>query len=103
MFISVNFRSKVSLCTDALRWDSSIIGVSVHQNFNIELFSETVNHRILKLGMMVVYSEDFPKMYTLITSCDGQRSSGAIIYAKLGIFAKNALFDELVKKGESVY
>ena len=67
-------QSKVSLCTDgdALHWDSSIvsIGVGMHQNFNVELFSET-NHIILKLGMMVVCDEGFPKMYTLITSRKG--------------------------------
>jgi len=73
-------RSKMSLCTDALRWDSFVIGVGVgicvgvHQNFNIELFSETINHRILKLGMMVVCDEGFPKMHSLITSRKGQRS-----------------------------
>ena len=71
-----NLRSKVNLCTNALRWNSSGVGVSVgvHQNFYVELFSETINHRILKLGMMVVCNEGFPKMLSLITSRKGQRS-----------------------------
>ena len=59
----------MSLCTDALRWDSSGVGVGVgvgvHQNFNVEIFSETINHRTLKLGVMVVCDESFPKMQSL--------------------------------------
>ena len=81
----MNLGSKVGLCTDALHWDSSVISicVGVHfQNVNIELFSETVHHRILKLGMMVMYCEGFSKMHSLITSRKGLRSSGAIICAK---------------------
>ena len=35
-----NLQSKVSLCTDALRWDSIGVGVGVHQNFNVGLFSD---------------------------------------------------------------
>ena len=73
----------MSLCTDALRWDSSGVGVGVrvgvgvgvgvHPNFNVGLFSETINHRILKLGLVVVCGEGFPKMHSLITSrkCQG--------------------------------
>ena len=57
----MNLRSKVSLYTDALRCDLSGIGVGVHQNFNVELFLEIINHRILKLGMMVVCDEAFRK------------------------------------------
>ena len=75
----MNLRNKVSLFTDVLRWDSSTVGVHVDasvqlQNFNVELFSETINHRILKLGMMIVCDEGFPKLHSLITSCKGQRS-----------------------------
>ena len=77
-----NLRSKVSLCTDALRWDSSGVGVSVsvgvgvgvHQHFNVGLFSETIIHRILKLGLMVVCGKGFPNMHSLITSRKGQGS-----------------------------
>ena len=64
----------MSLCTDALHWDSSgvgvgvSIGVGVHPNFNVGLFSETINHRILKLGLVVACGEGFPKMHSLITS-----------------------------------
>ena len=66
-----NLRGKVSLCTDALRWDSSGVGVRVGvgvqvQNFNVDLFSETINHRILKLCMMVVCFKGFPKMHGLV-------------------------------------
>ena len=87
----MNLRSKVSLCTDALRWDSSIVSVGVRvgvgvgvqvQNFNVELFSETVNHRILKLCMVVVCDEGFPKMHSLITFHKVQRSEGNIISIK---------------------
>ena len=74
----MNLRSKVSLCTDALHWDSSgvgvRVGVGVHQNFNVGLFSETINHRILKLGLVVVCGEGFPKMHSLITSRKRQGS-----------------------------
>ena len=69
-----NLRSKVSMCTDALRWDSSVVGIGVHQNFNVEFVPETINRRILKLDMMVVCDEGFPKMHSSITSHKGQRS-----------------------------
>ena len=54
------------------------------QNFNVELFLETIriDNRTLKLGMMVVCDESFPKMHSLITSLKGQSSSGAIISAE---------------------
>ena len=41
MHFFTNLRSTVSLCNDALRWDSSVVGVGigVHQDFNVELFS----------------------------------------------------------------
>ena len=60
-----NLRSKMSLCTDALRWDSSGVGIGVHQNFNVGLFSETIH---------VVCGEGFPNMLSLISSRKGQRS-----------------------------
>ena len=82
----------MSLCTDALRWDSSGVGVGVgvrvgvgvgvrvgvgvgvHPNFNVGLFSETINHRILELDLMVVCSEGFPNVHSLITSRKGKGS-----------------------------
>ena len=63
MYFLMNLRSKVSLCTDALHWDSSGVGVQVQNN---ELFSEIINHRILKLGMMLLCDEGFSKMHSLI-------------------------------------
>ena len=69
----------MSLCTDAMRWDSSVVGVGVSvsvqaKNFNVKLFSETINHRILKLGLVVVCGKGFPKMHSLITSRKRQGS-----------------------------
>ena len=59
-----------------LRWDSSVVGMGmgVHQNFNVELFSDTIEHRNLKLTTVVVCDEGFLKMLSLITSRKVQRS-----------------------------
>ena len=56
-----NPRSKVSLCFDALRYDLFVVlmGVQV-QNFNVELFSDTIKHRNLKLSRVVVCNEGVP-------------------------------------------
>ena len=62
------------------------------KRLNIALFSETIGHKNLKLATVVVCKNDFSKMYTMITFCKGQRSSGAIIHTKLDFFAENALF-----------
>ena len=56
-----NLRSKVSPCTDALHWDLSGVSVGVHPNCNVDFFSETIDHRNLKLTRMVVCNEVFPK------------------------------------------
>ena len=55
-------------------------------NVNITPFSDTVDHRNLKRGTVVGCDVGFPKMYILMTCHEGQRSSGAIICAKMGIF-----------------
>jgi len=62
------------------------------QNVNIAPFSDTIDHRKLKLGTVVVCDVGFPKMYILLTFHEGQRSSGAIICVKIGIFAENRNF-----------
>ena len=61
-------------------------------NVNIALFLDTIDHRNLKLGTGVVCDVGFPKMYRLMTFDEGERSSGAIICAKIGIFAKKGNF-----------
>ena len=58
------------------------------QNAIIAFFSDTFDDRNLKLGTVVVCDVGFPKMYTLMTFHGGQRSSGAIMGAKMGIFHK---------------
>ena len=62
----------VCVCV-CVRWRVRV-GVSVHQKCNVGLFSETINHRIVKLGLMVVCGEGFPNVHTLITSHKGQGS-----------------------------
>ena len=55
-------------------------------NVIIALFSDTLDDRNLKLGTVVVCDVGFPKIYILMTLDEGQRSSGAIICLKIGIF-----------------
>ena len=63
-----------------MHWDSS--GVGVHQNFNVELFSGTINHITLKLGMMVVCDESFPKNAKFEFLAQRSWSPGAVISVK---------------------
>ena len=42
----------------------------------------------MKLGAVVVCDVGFPKLYILMTFHEGQRSLGAIIGAKIGIFVE---------------
>ena len=69
-----------------------IVGGKRPQNVIIALFSDTFDDRNLKLGTVVVCDVGFPKMYILMTFHGGQRSSGAIICAKIGIFAEKRNF-----------
>ena len=59
---------------------------------NITPFSDTIDHRNLKLGTVVVCDVGFPKMYILVTFHKDQRSSGAVICAKIGIFVEKLNF-----------
>ena len=59
---------------------------------NIALFSDTIEHTNLKLGTVVVCDGGFPKLYILITFLEGQKSSGAIMCAKIGNFAEKRIF-----------
>ena len=52
------------------------------QNFNVSLFTDTIEHKNLKFGTVIVCDEGFPKMLSLMTSHKGQRSKVAIISAK---------------------
>ena len=55
----------MSLCTGALCSDSSVVGAGVGvqaKNYNAELFTESINQRTLKLGIMVECDEGFSKM-----------------------------------------
>ena len=65
------------------------------QNFNVALFSDTIDHRNLNLGTLVVFDVGFLKMYVLITFHEGQRSPGATVSAKMGFLPKTALFQPL--------
>ena len=62
------------------------------QNVNIAPFLDTIDHRNLKLGAVVVCDVGFRKMYILMTCREGQRSSGAIICRKLGFFVEKHNF-----------
>ena len=46
----------------------------------------------MKLGTVVVCDVGFPKMYILMTFHEGERSSVAIICAKIGIFVEKRNF-----------
>jgi len=58
----------------------------------IAILSDTIDDRNLKLCTVIVCDVGFPKMYIFLTFREGQRSSGAIICAKMGIFAENRKF-----------
>ena len=76
----MNLRSKVSLCADTLRWDSSGVGISMHQIFNVGLFSEAINHRILKHGLMVVCDRAFQKciVWLPLTKVRGHKETSLV-------------------------
>ena len=56
------------------------------------LHLDTIDHRNLKLGTVVICDMGFLDMYILMMFREGQRSSGAIICVNIGIFAEKRTF-----------
>ena len=73
----------------------------IRGNNRWEIFLDTIDHRNLKLGTVVVCDVGLPKMYILMTFHEGQRSSGATICAKIGIFAEKRNFSQRLLITES--
>ena len=60
----------MSLCTDALHWDLLAAGRQAgkkKKKIHVQLFSKTIDDTSMKLSMMVVFDEGFPKLHSFIT------------------------------------
>ena len=61
----------------------AVISEKRPKNINAALLIGTFEHRNFKRDIIEACDEGFPKLLSLISSCKGQRSSGAIISAKM--------------------